>query len=194
VPGWGKFCGDGGGTVNPELHQTIALLQRTPAALQAQLAGLPEGWTTRNEGDGTWTVVEVIGHLIHCEVADWMPRVTTIMEHGESRTFDPLDRQASVEGLEGRSIEELLEEFSRMRESNLSKLKAMRLSAEDMQRTGRHPRFGVVTLSQLLSTWAVHDLTHVHQISRIMAHEYREAVGPWVAFLGVLRCDGHSGS
>ncbi|HWZ00275.1 MAG TPA: DinB family protein [Edaphobacter sp.] len=175
-----------------DLQQTMALLGRTPAALDALVRGLPETWTMRNEGEGTWSVFDVVGHLISGERVDWLPRARMILESGESRTFDPFDRSGHVREGQGKSLEELLDEFARLRSENLGEVSALNLGREDLERRGRHPAFGVVTLSELLATWATHDLTHLHQISRIMAHQYREAVGPWSAYLGVLQCGGHS--
>jgi DinB family protein len=174
------------------LPDTISLLTRTPAALDALLRDLPETWTRRNEGENTWTAFDVIGHLIHGERTDWMPRAKMILEFGESRVFEPFDRWAQARESEGKSLPQLLDEFARLRGENLKQLRAMTLRPEDLERRGRHPALGTVTLSQLLATWAVHDLTHLHQLSRIMAHQYRETVGPWSAFLGVLQCAGHS--
>jgi hypothetical protein len=174
------------------LQDTISLLSRTPAALDAFLRDLPKPWTFRNEGDGTWNAFDVVGHLIHGEVTDWMPRAKMILEFGDTRAFEPFDRWAQGGASEGKSLGQLLDEFARLRANNLDELRAMKLGAEQLERRGRHPELGVVTLSQLLATWAVHDLTHLHQISRIMAQQYREAVGPWSAYLGVLRCAGHS--
>jgi len=174
------------------LEDTIALLSRTPAAFDALLHDLPEIWTSRNEGADTWSAFDVIGHLLHGERTDWMPRVKVILQHGESRTFDLFDRLGQVRETQGKSLGQLLHEFSRLRAENLGELRALHLEPEDLQRRGRHPALGVVTLSQLLATWAAHDLTHLHQISRVMAHQYWQAVGPWSAYLGVLKCDGHS--
>ena len=139
-----------------DLQQTIALLSRTPSALNALLRDLPQTWTLCNEGGKTWSPFDIVGHLIHGERTDWMPRARMILQHGESRAFDPFDRLA-----------------------------------QERDRRGRHPALGVVTLSQLLATWAVHDMTHFHQLSRVMAYQYREVVGPWSAYLGVLHCEGH---
>lgn len=175
-----------------DLENTIALLARTPAALNALLRDLPEPWTFRNEGDKTWTAFDVIGHLIHGERTDWMPRARMILEFGESRAFEPFDRLAQVRESQGKPLGQLLDEFARLRTENLLELRRLNLRPQDLQRRGRHPALGVVTLSELLATWAAHDLTHLHQISRIMAHQYREAVGPWRAYLGVLHCSGHS--
>lgn len=175
-----------------DLSQTTALLARTPNALSALLKGLPDEWTTRNEGDGTWTVYDVIGHLVHGEKTDWMPRVRRLLEHGESLAFNSFDREAMFRESHGQPIAALLDEFARLRAASLAELVGLHLQPADFDRRGRHPRFGPVTLGQLLSTWATHDLTHLHQISRILAYQNRDAVGPWVKFLGVLHCNGHS--
>lgn len=174
------------------LQDTIALLARTPAALDALLRGLPETWTMRNEGEKTWSAFDVLGHLIHGERTDWMPRAKMILQFGESKAFEPFDRWAQERESQGKSLAQLLDEFARLRSENLSELGALNLMPEDLARHGRHPALGAVTLSQLLATWAAHDLTHLHQISRVMAHQYREAVGPWSEYLGVLHCAAHS--
>jgi hypothetical protein len=174
------------------LQDTISLLARTPAALNALLRDLPETWTLQNEGEHTWSPFDVIGHLIHGERTDWMPRVKMVLRFGETQTFEPFDRLAQMRESQGKSLGELLDEFAGLRSENLNQLRALNLLPEDLARRGRHPSLGVVTLSQLLATWVAHDLTHLHQISRIMAHRYREAVGPWDKYLGVLHCDGHS--
>jgi DinB superfamily len=174
------------------LQHTIALLTRTPATLNALLRNLPETWTLRNEGEGTWTTFDVVGHLIHCERTDWMARTKMILQSGESLTFEPLNRQEHMQASQDKSLGQLLDEFAGLRSENLDELRALNLRQENLELRGRHPAFGVVTLSELLATWATHDLTHLHQISRIMAHQYREAVGPWSQYLGVLQCAGHS--
>jgi len=174
------------------LQQTISLLTRTPTALNALLRGLPEMWTLRNEGEGTWSAFDVINHLIHVERSDWMTRAKIILQFGESYTFEPIDRLAHKREKQSKSLEQLLDEFAHLRSENLSELSALNLQQEDLELRGRHPVFGVVTLSELLATWAVHDLTHLHQISRVMAHQYRDTVGPWSVYLGVLQCAGHS--
>jgi DinB superfamily len=174
-----------------QLDATIALLARTPAALDALLRDLPEAWTLCNEGDGTWSTFDVIGHLIQGERADWIPRAHMILTFGETRSFEPFDRTAHAREIQGKSMPQLLDEFARLRAESLAELRRMNLDPRDLVLPGRHPAFGTVTLSQLLATWTVHDLTHLHQISRIMAHQYRDAVGPWSAYLGVLHCSGH---
>lgn len=174
------------------LPDTIAVLSRMPAALDALLRGLPEAWVRQNEGGNTWSAFDVVGHLIHGESTDWMPRARMILECGETKTFVPFDRLAQFDESRGKSLGQLLDEFARLRAKNLAELRALNLSEKDFERLGRHPALGTVSLSQLVAAWAVHDLTHLHQISRIMAHQYREAVGPWSKFLGVLHCAGHS--
>jgi hypothetical protein len=174
------------------LQHTLSLLTHFPAALNALLRELPESWTFRNEGENTWSAFDVVGHLIHGERTDWMPRARTILQFGETQPFEPFDRSGHARESQGKSLGQLLDEFARLRSENLGQLRALNLQPEDLGRRGRHPALGVVTLSQLLATWTAHDLNHLHQISRIMAHQYREAVGPWSAYLGVLHCAGHS--
>jgi hypothetical protein len=174
------------------LSDTIALLSRTPATLNALLRELPDTWTRRNEGEGTWTAVDVVGHLIHGERTDWMPRARIILEHGDSVAFEPFDMQGHRREIEGKTLPELLDEFARLRAANLRDLQALNLPSGDLSRPGRHPALGPVTLSQLLASWAAHDLTHLHQLSRIMAHQYRDAIGPWVDYMGVMKCAAHS--
>jgi hypothetical protein len=175
-----------------DLHYTISLLARTPATLDALLRDLPEEWTFPNEGENTWSAFDVVGHLIFGERTDWIPRARMILQFGESKTFEPFDRSGHVQEIQGKSLAQLLDEFARARSGSLDQLRAFDLRSEDLGRRGRHPAFGVVTLSQHLASWAAHDLTHLHQISRVMAHQYREAVGPWSRYLGVLMCAGHS--
>jgi hypothetical protein len=175
------------------LEQTIALLVRTPAVLDTLLRDLPDSCVLQDEGENTWSACDVVGHLIHGENTDWMPRAKRILEFGESRPFEPFDRFAHKEKQsEISSMPQLLDEFARLRTENLVHLRALDLQPEDLLRRGLHPALGIVTLSELLATWAAHDLTHLHQISRILAYPYRDAVGPWSRFLGVLHCAGHS--
>jgi hypothetical protein len=174
------------------LQHTISLLTRTPAALDALLRDLPETWTLRNEGENTWSAFDVVGHLIHSDRTNWMPRARTLLQFGETQAFDPFDRSGQVRESQGKSLGQLLDEFARLRSENLGELRGLDLRPEDLARRGRHPALGVVTLSELLASWAAHDLTHLHQISRVMARQYHEAVGPWSRFLGVLQCAGHS--
>ncbi len=186
---------------NPQqlsLSEVTTLLARTPGTLDALVRGLPDIWVRGNEGskngEDTWNAYDIIGHLIVGERTDWMPRARIILEHGEARPFDRYDRFAQSRESGNQSLEQLLDEFMRLRSENLMALQALNLQPADLAKRGLHPRLGIVTLSQLLATWVVHDLTHMHQLSRVMAHQYREAVGPWSAYLGVLHCDGHSAS
>jgi hypothetical protein len=174
------------------LDSSLALLARTPASLDALLRGLPDAWTLRNEGDGTWTVRDVVAHLADLERTDWLPRVQRLLECGETRAFDPVDRQAFRRNARGKSLARLLGEFARRREKNIKHVRALKLERTDFARRGQHPSLGRVNLSELLAAWTVHDLTHLHQITRILAHQYREATGPWEQYLGVLHCNGHS--
>jgi hypothetical protein len=177
-----------------DLQHTIAFLSHTPAALNALLRDLPDAWTMRNEGENSWTVYEVVAHLAYLEQTDWMARARTILQFSETRPFDSVDRVGFRRERQGKSLPQLLDEFACRRSENLDQLRAANLRDEDLAKRGHHPALGVVTLAQLLATWAAHDLTHLHQISRIMAHQYREAVGPWSAYLGVMQCTGHSSS
>ena len=174
------------------LDDTIALLERTPAALNALLRDLPETWTARNEGAETWTASDVIAHLIHAEHTDWIPRAKTILQFGDTQAFAPFDRLGYIRESLGKSLGQLLDEFAGVRAECLAELRRLKIQPEDLDRSGRHPALGAVTLSELLATWAAHDLTHLHQISRIMAHQYRAATGPFSVYLGVLQCAGHS--
>jgi hypothetical protein len=174
------------------MAEAIAVLTRTPPTLNALLRGLPDTWVRCNEGNDSWSAFDIVGHLIVGERTDWMPRVRIILENGEARPFDPFDRLAQSKESKDKSLGQLLDEFARLRRKNLAALQALKLQAEDLTRRGRHPALGMVTLSELLATWAVHDLTHLHQVSRVMAYQYRDAVGPWSAYLGVLQCTGHS--
>ena len=174
------------------LQHTVSLLARTPATLSAWLRELPDAWTGQDEGENTWSAYDVVGHLIHGERTDWLPRARRILEFGEARAFEPFDRLAQDRESQNKTLPQLLDEFTRLRGENLDELRSLNLRPEDMERRGRHPSLGTVTLGELLATWAAHDLTHLHQISRIMAHQYRHAVGPWSRFLGVMHCAGHS--
>src|SRR5229473_2738118 len=176
------------------LAEATTVLTRTPTILNTLLRGLPSVWVRCNEGKDSWNAFDIVGHLIVGERTDWMPRVRIVLENGEARPFDPFDRFEQLNESQDKSLEQLLDDFARLRRDNLAALHALNLQHEDLTRRGRHPALGVVTLSELLATWAVHDLTHVHQLSRVMAQQYRDTVGPWSVYLGVLRCEGHSDS
>jgi len=169
-----------------DLAQAVAVLERTPAALRSLLAGLPPDWTDADEGPDTWSPWAILGHLVHGERTDWIPRARIILARGEERRFAPFDRQAQFRDSRGRSLAELLDEFARLRSDNLATLAGWRLTQAELALEGVHPAFGPVTLRQLLATWVVHDLGHLAQIARVMAKRYTSEVGPWVAYLPVL--------
>ena len=169
-----------------ELAHAIEILERTPATLNALLRNLPESWLVQNEGPETWSPYDVVGHLIHGDETDWIPRAQIILEHGEERAFEPFDRVAMFEESKGKSIVELLDTFAQLRAENLRELQSMNLTSNLLDKRGRHPELGVVTLKQLLSTWVVHDLGHIRQVVRVMSKQYGEAVGPWKAYLSIL--------
>jgi hypothetical protein len=178
--------------IEVDVETTLALLQRMPKSLDALLRGLPDMWVMHNEGGESWTVFDVVGHLIDADRVNWMPRVRRILESTEVRRFDAFDRGGHKRENEGKQLGELLDVFAALRAKNLAELRGMRLTESDLDQRGEHPALGVVTLRQLLASWSAHDLTHLHQISRIMACQVRDAVGPWSRFLGVLHCAGHS--
>jgi hypothetical protein len=173
--------------INFELGEALAILERTPRVLRALLAGLPNCWLTGTEGSDTWSPYDVIGHLISGEENDWITRARMILEHGETRTFEPFSRTAFFERSKGKSLAQLLDEFETARRRNLEMLRAWAITPDRLPLRGRHPDFGPVTLGQLLATWVVHDFTHLAQIVRVMAKRYDGDVGPWKAYLGVLR-------
>jgi hypothetical protein len=169
-----------------ELEDAGALLRRTPDVLDALLRGLPEAWVHQNEGPDTWSSFDVVGHLIEAEETNWIPRARHLLAHGESAVFPPFDRFGFVERSRGKGMAEMLAEFKEARARSLRNFEALRLIPADLERRGRHPDFGSVTLGQLLSTWVVHDLNHIGQIVDVVARQHAEAVGPWRAFLGIL--------
>jgi hypothetical protein len=167
------------------IEEATALLAATPASLSALLSNLPDTWSRASEGDGKWSPYDVIGHLIHGERIDWIPRARHILA-GETRPFAKFDRNAQFSESRGQSLGELLATFAALRRQNLETLRAMNLTHADLDRPGLHPELGGVTLGQLLATWVVHDMDHVVQIARTMAKVYKDAVGPWTAYLSVL--------
>ncbi len=167
------------------LDDAITVLSRTPATLRRLLEDLPQRWTHSNEGPETWSPFDVLGHLIHGERTDWPGRARMILA-GERRAFPPFDRFAMFEASRGKTLDELLDTFEELRSDNLRQLEGLDLTDEDLERTGRHPDFGPVTLRQLLATWVAHDLGHIAQITRTMAKQYGDEVGPWRAYLPVL--------
>lgn len=169
------------------LEECLPILTRTPAVLDALLRDLREAWATATEGPGTWSPYDVIGHLIHGEQTDWMTRLTTILEHGTTRPFDPFDRQAQFRDSVGKSLSALLDEFSELRRANLERLRALNLQPDQLLRTGTHPQLGAVTLRQLLAAWTAHDLAHLVQINRVMAKRFTQEVGPFAQYLSVMK-------
>lgn len=169
-----------------DLPETLEILERTPAAVDALLRGTSGSWHAINEGPETWSAVDVVGHLIHGEETDWIPRARIILEHGEARAFEPFDRFAQATRFAGWSLEQLLDRFAELRRANLEILRGWRLTEAELALPGRHPELGPVRLGQLLATWAVHDLNHIAQIARVMARRYTEDVGTWRAYLSIL--------
>jgi hypothetical protein len=169
-----------------DLEKGVAVLERTPRALRVMLDGLAPEWTDATEGPETWSPYVIVGHLIHGERTDWIPRARIILSQGASRRFTTFDRFAQLRESQGKSLAELLDEFARLRAGNLATLGGWRLTEAQLDLDGEHPEFGAVTLRQLLATWVAHDLGHVAQMGRVMAKQYREAVGPWRAYLPIL--------
>jgi hypothetical protein len=169
-----------------ELDRAKEVLRRTPGTLNALLSDLPDAWALANEGPETFSPYDVIGHLIEGEEHDWIPRARIILEQGEARPFDKFDRFAMYEKSKGKSLRELLARFEEVRGESLRQLDGLDLTPELLQKRGSHPALGVVTLSQLLSAWVVHDLGHIRQIVRVMAKQYRDAIGPWTAYLSIV--------
>src|SRR5919204_3260439 len=169
-----------------QLTHALAVLERTPATFRALLGGLPEVWTAPNEGPDTFSAFDNVGHLIHGERTDWIPRARIILAQGPNRRFEPFDRFAQYRESQGKSTAELLDEFARLRAEKLATLRGRQLSERELALEGEQPELGPVTLRQLLATWVAHDLGHLAQTARVMAKQYREAVGPWRAYLPVL--------
>ncbi|HEX2207543.1 MAG TPA: DinB family protein [Longimicrobium sp.] len=169
-----------------DLDRALEVLERTPAVFRALLDGVSEAWTAPNEGPETFSAFDNLGHLVHLERTDWIPRARIILAQGPERTFQPVDRFAQYRESQGKTVADLLDEFARLRAENLATLRGWNLTERELALQAEHPALGPVTLRQLLSTWAAHDLGHLAQTSRVMAKQYREAVGPWRAYLPVL--------
>ena len=173
--------------MNFELNKSIEILERTPDVIEVLLSGLSQEWIRSNEGDGTWSPYDIVGHLIFGEKTDWIVRIKTILSTSEDKLFEPFDRFAQLKENQEKSIDKLISEFKGIRIENLNKLESLNINEEDLNRIGIHPEFGEVNLKQLISTWAVHDLGHIAQISRVMAKQYKNEVGPWINYLGILK-------
>jgi len=170
-----------------DLNKSLQLLERTPRILRELLSGLSEDWVLHNEGGDSWSPYDVIGHLVHGERINWMSRLEIIMNDEGNKKFIPFDRFAQFKESEGKSLEQLVEEFDSLRKTNLVKLKSMDLSKADFARKAIHPDLGEVTLAELLSTWTVHDLTHIAQIARVMGKQYKSSIGPWIKYFRILQ-------
>jgi hypothetical protein len=170
-----------------DLTKSIEILERTPHVLEALLAGLSEEWIKNNEGPETWSPFDVVGHLIHGEKTDWVPRMEIILSDRADKSFEPFDRFAQFKASQGKSLSQLLSEFKILRKQNLERLRSRNINPADLERKGKHPAFGDVTLEQLLATWVVHDLNHISQICRVIANQHKTEVGPWTEYLGILK-------
>lgn len=167
------------------LNRSIEILERTPSALTHLLIDVSDEWTRTNEGTDTFSPFDVLGHLIHGEKTDWIPRLNIILDSGD-KTFSTYDRFAQFEESKGKSMNYLLNEFKILRQENVALLKSKSLKEADFLKTGIHPSLGPVTLSQLIATWTVHDLSHIAQITRVMCKQYKDEVGPWIEYFGIL--------
>ena len=168
------------------LDDALPILRCTPTLLRTWLSELPDSWTRATEGPDTWSPFDIVGHLIHGERTDWIVRTEILLAQGETRPFTPFDRLAQFEASRGKTLAELLDTFAGLRVANLFRLESLGLTAEDLERRGRHPELGPCTLGELLATWVAHDLSHIAQIARVMGRQYTEAVGSWRAYLPML--------
>lgn len=172
-----------------KIDSAIEVLSRTPGVLRALLSGLSEPWVMNDYGADTFSPFDVVGHLIHGECTDWIPRARIILEYGETRAFEPFDRYAMYDHNRGRHINDLLDTFAALRQDNIEALRALNLTSEQLSLRGVHPELGTVTMEALLATWVAHDLNHIAQIAKAMSYQYREAVGPWRPYISVLPAD-----
>jgi len=169
-----------------KIDEAIEVLERTPIVIEEMLKGLPADWVMHNEGPDTWSPYDIVGHLIHGEKTDWIPRMNIILSDSADKKFTPFDMTAHFANSKGKSLPQLIDEFKDLRRLGINTLKSKKLSAVDLNKTGIHPEFGTVTLKQLLSTWVVHDLGHIAQITRVMAKQYKAETGPWISYLGII--------
>ncbi len=170
-----------------QLDQAIEVLERTPKVMQALLSGISKEWSSQNEGPDTWSPYDVVGHLVHGEKTDWMPRLEIVLGTSERTTFEPYDRFAQFEMSKGKSLATLLSEFETLRKENLNTLRSKNLSEKDLTRTAIHPSLGTITLKNMLAAWVVHDLGHIAQVSRVMAKQYKDEIGPWTKYLTIVK-------
>ncbi len=170
-----------------EINKAIEILKRTPLTIERLLDGISEEWLLNNEGEDTWSPYEIVGHLIHGEKTDWIPRTKIILSNLENKTFKPFDRFAQKKESQSKSISELLEEFKKLRTDNVEELRSLNINDTDLSKKGIHPELGEAKLKELLSTWVVHDLGHISQIARVMAKQFKDEVGVWKEYLGVLK-------
>jgi uncharacterized damage-inducible protein DinB len=168
-----------------ELEEATGVLARTPAVLRALLTGLPPQWVHRDDGPGTWSAYDILGHILEGDASNWLPRARMVVEAGTARTFEPFDREAML-SRDREPVDALLDRFRTVRAASLDELTSLGLTAADLSRRGRHPEFGEVTLGQVLATWVAHDLTHLAQVGEVLARRYREDVGPYRAYLPAL--------
>ncbi|MEO9871262.1 DinB family protein [Ekhidna sp.] len=170
-----------------DLNKSLEILERTPVVIKGLLSGISTDWTSSNEGENTWSPFDIVGHLVHGEEVDWLPRTKIILQHGNSQPFEPFDRFAQFEKSKGKSLNQLLDEFEQLRTANLKELRVLNIMDDDLSKTGMHPGLGKITLQNLLSSWTVHDLGHIVQISRVLAKQYTSEVGPWTQYMAVLK-------
>lgn len=173
--------------MNFDLNKSKEILESTPEVLNSLLSDLSKEWINNNEGENTWSPYDIVGHLIFGEKTDWIVRIKTILSDSDNKLFEPFDRFAQLNESQDRPIGELISEFKFLREKNLKEFELLNISEKDLEKVGIHPEFGNVTLKQLISTWAVHDLGHIAQITRVMAKQYSNEVGPWINYLGILK-------
>lgn len=169
-----------------DLEKSLQIVERTPGVLYSLLDGIDEAWTHHNEGPGTWSPFDVLGHLIVCEKTNFISRIDIILSGSANKVFSPIDMQAHFRESAGKSMNELLSEFELLRKYNLTKLRSMHLTDEDFSRQGISAKVGSATLAEILATWVVHDLSHLSQITRVMGKQYRKEVGPFIQFIRML--------
>lgn len=170
-----------------QVAQAVEILEKTPETVKTLLGNLSDEWISKNDNPEDWSPFDIVGHYIHAEETDWIPRARIILTQGETRSFEPFDRFAQFERSKGKTLDELLETFTELRLKNLETLKSWDLTAEQLGLRGMHPELGIVTLEQLLATWVVHDLTHIRQIATVLAKKYAENVGVWKEYLSILK-------